>query len=231
MGFDFGEAFAGRPLKFFWLLDVSDSMNHDGKIASLNQAIRSCIKPMQDVAEDNPEAQMFVRAIKFSSGASWHIAQDTPVESFVWNDLSATGWTAMGEALKLLAKEVTVDKMPERGLPPVFVLITDGQPTDNFDEGLSALLAEPWAMKAVRIAIGIGRDANMEILEKFCSDPEVPPLRADNAASLTNFIRWVSTKVVANVSKPPSQVAGQSSGGNVPLPPPPPPLASAADVW
>ena len=82
MGFDFGEAFAGRPLKFFWLLDVSDSMNHDGKIASLNQAIRSCIKPMQDVAEDNPEAQMLVRAAAghSTSGLVEGVSQPGPSE-------------------------------------------------------------------------------------------------------------------------------------------------------
>jgi hypothetical protein len=29
--------------------------------------------------EDNPNAQVLVRAVKFSNGAQWHIAQPTPV--------------------------------------------------------------------------------------------------------------------------------------------------------
>ena len=46
--------------------------------------------------------------------------------------------------------------MQERALPPVLVLISDGQPTDDFEGGLRVLMAEPWGMKAVRLAVAIG---------------------------------------------------------------------------
>jgi uncharacterized protein YegL len=43
--------------------------------------------------------------------------------------------------------------MEQRALPPVLVLISDGQPTDDFEAGLATLMAEPWARKAVRLAV------------------------------------------------------------------------------
>ena len=61
--------------------------------------------------------------------------------------------TDMGEAMSLLAEALAEEQMEERGLPPVLVLISDGQPSDDFQLGLNALLAERWGDKAVRIAI------------------------------------------------------------------------------
>src|SRR5690606_11788989 len=44
--------------------------------------------------------------------------------------------TDLGAALRLLAKELTVEAMPSRGLAPILVLITDGHPSDDFDAAL-----------------------------------------------------------------------------------------------
>jgi len=77
-----GGEIASRPLHFIWICDVSGSMAGEGKIQSLNHAIRECIPHMQKEAAANAEAQVFVRAIKFSNGATWHITDPTPVEDF-----------------------------------------------------------------------------------------------------------------------------------------------------
>jgi hypothetical protein len=50
-------------------------MSVNGKIQVLNTAIREAIPLMQKEANENPNAQVLVRALKFSSGAQWHIAQ------------------------------------------------------------------------------------------------------------------------------------------------------------
>ena len=42
-----GAALANRPLHFFWMVDCSGSMFGE-KIATVNNAIQSCIKPMQE---------------------------------------------------------------------------------------------------------------------------------------------------------------------------------------
>ncbi len=229
-----GGALASRPLHFFWIADCSGSMGVDGKIQALNNAIREAIPHMQQVALENPNAQVLVRAIAFAHGARWHVAQPTPVADFRWPDLKAGGETDMGQALRLVAEQLRVEAMPARALPPVLVLISDGRPTDNFDAGLQALMEQPWGKKAVRIAIAIGDDADLSILQKFIGHPEFQPLRANNADTLVRYIRWASTEVLKSASSPASQASAPAPTTNVPFPPAPdagPLPESAEDVW
>ncbi|MDQ3753306.1 MAG: VWA domain-containing protein, partial [Acidobacteriota bacterium] len=151
-----GGELASRPLHFIWIADASGSMQQDGKIQALNNAIREAVPHMRKVADDNPNAQVLVRAVKFSDGAQWHISQPTPVADFAWNDILAEGETDMGKALSLVAEQLKMPPMSDRALPPVLVLISDGQPTDDWKLGLTALMNEPWGRKAVRIAVAIG---------------------------------------------------------------------------
>jgi uncharacterized protein YegL len=230
-----GVELATRPLHFIWICDCSGSMGVDGKIQALNNAIREAIPHMQKVADENPNAQVLVRALKFSGGAQWHISQPTRVENFRWTDLSAEGVTDMGKALSMVAEQLKIPPMSDRALPPVLVLISDGQPTDEFSKGLKELMDLPWGKKAVRVAIAIGEDADHEVLQKFIAHPELKPLQANNPESLVRHIKWVSTAVLKSASQPPSQVKSSSAqGGNVPIPVPPDPAGgptSADDVW
>lgn len=187
-----------------------------GKIQSLNNAIREAIPPMKQVADANPNARVLVRAIKFASGAQWHIDEPVPVEDFKWEDLRAGGTTDMGQALKMVAEQLKIPPMTDRALPPVLVLISDGQPTDDFQGGLAALMRQPWGVKAVRIAIAIGEDADNEVLQTFIGDRELKPLQANNAEALVQYIKWVSTVVLQTVSAPPSQSIDSSGTPSVP---------------
>jgi uncharacterized protein YegL len=197
-----GGELASRPLHFIWIADASGSMADGGKIQALNNAIREAIPHMKKVADDNPNAQVLVRAVKFSSGAQWHISQPTPVADFAWNDLPADGETDMGKALSLVAEQLKMPPMSERALPPVLVLISDGQPTDDFDKGLKDLLDQPWGKKAVRIAISIGQDADADVLQKFIGHSEMKPLSANSPEALVKHIKWASTAVLKSASSP-----------------------------
>jgi len=226
-----GGELSGRPLHFIWIADCSGSMSVNGKIQTLNTAIREALPAMRKVSGENPHAEVLVRAIKFSDGAMWHIGVPTPVDQFQWKDLSSSGCTDMGKALKLVADELQkLEKAKLRGLPPVLVLISDGQPTDDFEKGLEALLNQPWGIKAVRIGIGIGKDANLDILRKFINNPEFEPLEAKNADALIKYIRWVTTSVLKAASAPPSQPHKGASAANVPIPKDVPQV-SANDIW
>jgi uncharacterized protein YegL len=226
-----GGEITARPLHFIWIADCSDSMGVHGKIQALNTAIREAIPHMRKVAKDRDNAQVLVRAVRFSDGAYWHIAQPVPVEQFEWVDLQAKGVTDMGKALELVAEQLKMPPMPERGLPPVLVLISDGLPTDDFAAGLNALLDLPWGKKAVRIAIAIGEDANLEVLQRFINNSELKPLRANNPEALTTHIRWASTAVLKSASSPHSEPKGASGGSNVPIPTPPSTPGGPQDVW
>jgi uncharacterized protein YegL len=230
---------ANRPLHFIYLCDCSGSMAAQGKMQALNQAIRQSLPGMARVARDNPEARVLVRAVRFADRAHWHIAEPTPVERLQWHDLQAGGVTAMGEALELVADQLASPPMEERALPPVLVLISDGQPTDDFDTGLARLLRQPWAQKAVRLAIAVGHDADQEVLQQFIGPASSAsgqrragssrsprrPLQASNATALAQYIQWASSAVVGAASMPASRVEPHGEPeGNIPLPDLPPTL-------
>jgi uncharacterized protein YegL len=223
-----GGELAKRELHFIWIVDCSGSMQGQ-KIESLNFAIRETIEPMKQVAQDNPNAQVMVRAVKFSDGAEWHIAQPTDLQDFRWVDLTADGVTDMGRAMRLVADALRPENMPERGLPPVLVLLTDGQPTDDFGTAMKVLLDQPWGKRAVRVGIAIGQDADLDTIQKFSSLKEIKPLVATNAGDLVRFIKWASTVPLKQASNPIAQASDdENSGGafQIPMPVPAPQVAS-----
>jgi len=214
-----GGELSARPLHFIWLCDCSGSMSSDGKIQALNNAIRDAIPLMKKEASENPNAQVLVRVVKFSDGAQWHIAQPTPIEDFRWTDLNADGVTDLGKALSLVAEQMRIPPMSDRALPPVLVLISDGQPTDDYNNGIKALMELPWGRKSVRIAIAVGKDASYESLQKFIGNSELRPLQANNPDALVKKIKWVSTVVLKAASSPASQAFNATSiTTNVPIP-------------
>lgn len=196
-----GGALANRPLHFFWMVDCSSSMAGD-RIGAVNHAIQECIEPMREEAAGNPNAQLYIHTLKFASGASCVTAEPVPIEEFAWEDVEANGITDMGKAFELLAGQLSMPPMPDRALPPVIVLLTDGYPTDDWKRPLEKLLKMPWGKKAVKVAIAIGKDAERSVLEAFTGNPEAV-LDAGNPEVLTHFIKWAST-VASAVSNPTS---------------------------
>ncbi|MEB3304345.1 MAG: VWA domain-containing protein [Cyanobacteriota bacterium] len=225
-----------RPLHFIYLCDCSGSMRASSKMQALNQAIRQSLPEMVQVSQQNPEAQILVRVLSFADQAVWHLGTPTPVDQVLqqWRDLEAGGLTAMGEAMEQLAAVLRTPPMDQRALPPVLVLISDGAPTDDFMGGLRTLMAEPWAAKAVRLAIAIGHDADLDVLQQFIGTDIARnprrPLQANDSNTLARYIQWASTAVVGAASQPRSQPGGMPHT-NVLLPDLPPTILDPKDVW
>jgi len=229
-----GGALAGRPLHFIWIADKSGSMGIDGKIQALNHAIREAIPHMKEAANENPNAEVLVRAVVFSDGAQWHISKPTPIADFKWKDLTAGGITDMGKAVNLVADQLKIPPMTDRALPPVLVLISDGQPTDDFNASLKNLLSLPWGKKAVRIAIAIGEDADLDTLQKFIGNVEIGPFQANNPETLKNYIKWTSTAVLKATSSPMSQTDSphdSEAPSSSFIPEPSVSTDSSSDIW
>jgi uncharacterized protein YegL len=175
-------------------------MASDGKIQALNTAVREMVPHLVQVAEENPHAELLFRALAFSTGCRWHVAAPTPVADLAWTDLGAGGYTDMGAALAAVAEQMSVPPMEERALAPAIVLVSDGQPTDRFDDGLERLLSEPFGARAARLAVAIGRDADIGVLRRFQGGGE--PLLAHDPEQLVRSIRWASTAATRAASEP-----------------------------
>ncbi len=187
-----------RPLHFFWLLDVSGSMGHDGKIQALNNAIEETLPLLREDAAANPQAQVLVSSMVFATSPEWVGQQAVPVERMRWRPVQPVpqGLTELGLALRQLLEPLRHLEDEGRGYAPVVVLVSDGHPTSlagpRFEDALAEVLATPWGAASVRMAIGIGRDADMQALAHFIGDPTRPPLRAENPQQLVAMVQWVS---------------------------------------
>ena len=222
-----GARLSARPLHFIFLLDGSGSMGADGKIDALNDAIRSALPHLRDLADQNPFVDLLVRAVVFADGARWHVAEPTPVRDVSWPAVVAGGFTDLGAALVEVSEVLRVPPMEVRAFPPVLVVISDGRPTDDFEHGLAALLAQPWGRRAVRLAIAIGTDADLDVLQQFIHDPALRPFTAGDPEQRAYLVRFVSTAASQLASTP----AGENGERVLPEPALPKPADGGLLVW
>jgi uncharacterized protein YegL len=223
-----GGQVARRPLRFIWLLDVSGSMELDGKIQSLNTAIEETVPLLVEDARDNPDAELTVQVLTFASAPVWLEPAPVPVEEFRWTPVQAVrqGLTELGLAIRELVPVMRHLAQVGRGFAPALVLVSDGQPTNmtgpSMNEALGELLAEPWGQASIRAAVGIGRDADMGALYEFMGRGDLQPVRADSPEELVAMIQWVS-RMVTNIASTPA--------GQRPQMTPQPMVQSKARVW
>jgi uncharacterized protein YegL len=212
---------ARRQLHLFYLLDTSASMGEGGKIAALNDAMRAVLPQLLSEMQkpERAHAEMFLRIIDFSTGAHWHLETPTKIEDYQdWPPLEASGTTDLGEALTLLA-EALENTLPRRALPPCVLLMSDGQPTDDYFSGIEKLKALPIYNKIVKIAISCGSDCDTTVLKEFTGNMELV-LEASNRDQFINMIRWASTSITTSAS----EGIPQEDGSGPIVPPPPPEL-------
>lgn len=218
-----GGALARKPLHFIFVLDVSGSMLRGGRIQALNNAITEVLPHLKDEARANPHAELLVRVLAFANEPEWIIEEPTPVDQIHWKRLEAVprGFTELGSALQTLTE--ALDRLDESNsaFPPAIILVSDGRPTQSsgisFAEGLQTLLNNRWGATAVRLALGVGRDADMHSMRRFIGDEDVPLLRADNPEQLVEYIVWASKAASKVASRP---VVGPGTGVNAAPPSP-----------
>ena len=223
-----GGAVGRKPLHFIFVLDVSGSMLRAGRIQALNNAIREVIPHLRDEARANPHAELLVRVLAFATETQWIVETPTPIEDFHWKPLQATprGFTELGLALRVLAGAMRDMGSTVGAFPPAIILVSDGRPTHSqgphFSEGLQEFLNESWGAASVRLALGVGRDADMNSLRRFVGNEEIPLLRADSPEQLVEYIVWASKAASRGASMP---VVG-STGVAIPVPVP-----SGDPIW
>ncbi|MFA4859807.1 tellurium resistance protein [Methanoregula sp.] len=226
-----------KKLHFFWIADCSDSMRGK-KIATLNQAIREAVPEVQKAVASYPQVEIVMRAIKFSDAASWHVGPDpVPLEQFVWPELETSGLTATAKALRMLETELSIERMPRRGLPPVCILVSDGfctDPREEYDSAIADLARIPWGVKAVRLAIAIGdeSDYNEPELLKFVNQDQIGLLKAHSPEELVSYIKWASVSASVASSRGRSRGTGAvDETSNVTIDSPPPLITSNTELF
>jgi uncharacterized protein YegL len=197
-----------RPLPVIVLADASGSMFENGKIAVLNQALKDMIQTF--AAESRVRAEVQVGLITFGGAcAQLHLPLAPAHQILGFPTLTASGSTPMGQAFDLARVLLEdKDKIPSRAYRPVLILVSDGLPTDAWEQPFAALQASERGKKASRFAMAIGNDADESMLQQFANDPEAPVFKAHEARDIHRFFRAVTMSVTSRtVSTNPDQLS------------------------
>ena len=202
-----------RRLPVYLVLDTSGSMN-----GAAIEAVKNGVQVMISSLRQNPQAieTAFISIITFDSSAR-QIVPLTDLASFQMVDIKASGTTALGEGLNLVAtcidREVAKTTAEQKGdWKPLVFIMTDGIPTDNWQNGLAEFKKRKVAFT---VACGVtGADSNLlkQITENV--------VFIDNdMQSISKFFAWVTASI--GVSSTKVEDSGKEVKGLNELPPPP----------
>ena len=197
-----------RPLPIFVLADTSGSMRGE-KINELNLALREMLNTLN--AADDIRGKFQLSVIAF--GGDVKVLQPlADIEGLILTELSAAGNTPMGQAFEMV-REMIEDRnvVSSRAYTPTIVLISDGLPTDCTEEMYQRKNYFDWeplvdlhngerSSKCQRMALGIGEDADIDMLKSFIDNPEIPVIKTKDASGITKFFRWVTMSTVARMT-------------------------------
>lgn len=151
-------------MQLYLLLDTSGSME-GAKISALNDSMENIIVDLQEKAFNGNVINLSV--LSFARNVKWMYEHPVNVLDFTWKPLSASGMTSLGMACCELAKSIQSDYKKE---PYVIVLLSDGCPTDDYDEGINKLHQLTEFNKAEKFAIALGENADLASLCKFVDE-------------------------------------------------------------
>jgi len=182
-----------KSIPVILLLDTSTSMMGE-KIDSLNKAVKIMINEFKKA--ETKETFIKVAIITFGEGGVKLHTPLTEASKVQFRPLSTGGSTPMGEALKM-AKDMIEDKsiISSRDYRPAVVLVSDGEPNDEWEEPMERFIKEGRSQKCDRMAMAIGDDANQDILNRFIQGCENPLFFAKDAADIINSFKKITMSV------------------------------------
>jgi uncharacterized protein YegL len=194
-----------RTMVLFFIIDTSGSMDGD-KIGAVNTAVREVVPEIRDISNDNADALIKIAVLEFSSGAKW-LTSNGPVDAndYNWTNLDAAGTTDLGAAYKALNEKLSTKAFMAEAtgsFAPALFLLSDGEPTDNWQPELDKLKQNNWFKAAIKVALAIGDGADKDVLKAFTGSIETV-MEVHNRAMLMKMIKFVSVRA--------SQVASKST--------------------
>lgn len=204
-----------RPLPVILVLDRSGSMGGE-KIVTLNKAVNEMIESFKTAGQG--EVEIDIAVISFGDGGATY---DIPLQSVKSIEtvfgLSADGNTPMGAALRM-AKDLIEDKsvIPSKGYRPAVVLVSDGAPNDDWEGPMREFISNGRSSKCERFAMAIGTTEADAVLNQFLSGTENKVFRADQAAQIRDFFKFVTMSVsVRSQSQNPNAVQPAASSKSI----------------
>ena len=205
MDFEMPSGKAQQQILVVPIIDGSGSMSANGNMGKVNEAMREMAPQLVDIENAN-SVEILLAPILFNNGARWvGMPTGEPVRpaNFVWYDVQASGGTDLGSAYGLLREKLTRRENGgwldgRKGLRPILLLISDGEPNMGWEANFDELKKRGWFKVAMRYAIAV-EGASLPVLEKFTGTSETiydtETLRVDLAQLVQMLILGVSQAV------------------------------------
>lgn len=206
-----------KDLHIFYILDTSKSMAAQGKIETLNAAMKETLDVLQAEAKKNADAKLHVAVLEFNSGANW-ITQHGPEaleEDFIWTPLAAGGLTDLGAALDELNTKLSKHtwlKSMTGAFMPILIFMTDGQPTDNYKKALEQIRKNRWFLESTKIGFAIGDGAEEKVIADVVGTPEAV-IKTNNLQEFHKLLVFVSVRTSLLVSN--SQIGEETDAKKI----------------
>lgn len=186
-----------KSLVIFFLIDTSGSMKGK-KMGELNTVMEELIPEIRRVGEADTDVKVAV--LTFSTDVKWMYSTPISIEDFEWARLRASGVTSLGAAFRELNQRMSRNgflNSPSLSFAPVIFLMTDGYPSDDYKAGLRELQANSWYKFGLKTALGIGQEANDNILAEFTgsADTVVHAYTGEQLAQMIKIIAVTSSQI------------------------------------
>lgn len=205
-----------RRLPVYLLLDVSGSMSGEPI-----EAVKTGVQTLVSTLRQDPYAleTAFLSVITFDTSAR-QVAPLTELANFQTPSISASGTTALGEALGLLAERVEVEVAKTTAevkgdWKPLIFIMTDGVPTDDWQRGVERLKK---VRTGIIVACAAGQGADTSVLKQITE--VVVQLDTADSSTIKAFFKWVSASVSTGSQKVDQGQKEVTGLGDLPPPPP-----------
>ena len=194
------------------LLDCSGSMQTGNAIKELNNGLYSFQQQLRN--DELASKRVEVTVIRFDSNVTVLNEFET-AENFTPHELTASGMTSMGQAI-----ETAVSMLEQRkrlykanGISyyrPWIFLLTDGEPTDEYDNAIDLVHEGDYNKQFAFFAVGVGNDVNMDILRQISVKQ---PVRL-KGLNFTAMFQWLSNSMSSvSRSKPDDEITLETPSG------------------
>ena len=184
-----------RRLPVFFVLDCSESMVGEN-LRKMEEGILGVVRALR--VDPHALETVYISVIAFA-GVARTVAPLVDVVSFYPPRLPLGGGTSLGTALTTLMAEIdksVIKTTPDRkgDWKPIVYIFTDGRPTDEPRHAIRRWKKD-YANKATLIAIGLGKSADYEALQRLTDT--VIAFEDANEGDFKKFINWVTASIVA----------------------------------